>query len=159
MADKKAFVQLDKVKKTAHYESIVVAEDAGLKAGQFVDLGVIDENVDGGEIFTYTKSAVGKTYDGLFVPIHLDYGWHGFDEALQTIAKGKAGRVLIPEKGDIVSFHEDLVTGSVAIGDGVAVGTAGLGIAKAAGEAEVIGKVVAERYIANIGDVVVVRFA
>lgn len=153
---------MDKVKSTAHIESIVVTEDEGLKAGQFINLGVIDENIDGGEIFTYEKAEVGGTFDALFIPIHLDYGFTGFDEATQLVPKGQAGRAYVIEKGNILSFHKDLVSGDLAVGDLVAVGANGLGVTKADEadeDVEVIGKVVAERYLANIGDLVVIRFA
>ena len=69
------------------------------------------------------------------------------------------GRAYIIEAGNTISFSEDLVAVGVAVGDDVAVGANGLGLIKADGVDDVvIGKVIGEDYLANIGELKIVRF-
>lgn len=151
----KVFIHLDKVKATAHIES-VVATAKGLKAGQFVNLKAISEDYDG-EIYEFENATAKGSVDGLVVPVHVDKGYPDFDEAMMVVAEGKAARVYIIEKGNTISFHEDMVKG-VKAGDKLAIGTDGYSLVKTEVETEVVALAVAERYMSNIGDVITVRF-
>lgn len=155
MEDKKVFLHLDKVKSSAHIESIVDEKNV-LKAGQFVDLTVIDEE-NGGEIFKFEKSKPKAKVDGLVVPVHKDYGYADFDEAIQTVRKGEAARVYIIEKGNIISFHKDMM-GAVKVGDKLAIGKDGFALEKTESDEEKVAVAVAEREINNVGEVIAVRF-
>lgn len=150
-----AYVRLDKIKATAHIESVVHTEN--LKNGQFLDLGVLHEDLDG-EAVKVTKTAEGGAKEALLVSEFLNYeGRADFDYTAQVTKAGKAGRAYILEAGNMLSFSTDLATG-VAVGDEVAVGADGLGIKKADGvDDEVIGIAIGEDYLANIGELVVVR--
>lgn len=149
------FIRLDKIKGTAHIETIVHEED--LKNGQFVELGVSDETL-GGEAVLIEKTEEGARPEAIVTTVHVDYGHPDFDETTQVTKAGKAGRAHIIERGDMISFLTDLVEGEVTEGDLVAVAGNGLGIKKAEDEDEAIGKVIREDYMANVGDLVVVRF-
>lgn len=148
------FIRLDKIKKSAHIETVVHNED--LKNGQFVELGVADELL-GGEAVAIEKTAEGARPEAIIATVHLGYGHPDYDETLAVTKAGKAGRAIIIEKGDVISFVSDLAQG-LTVGNDVAVGANGLGIKLAAEGEEVIGKVIREDYMAFIGDLVVVRF-
>lgn len=149
------FIRLDKIKSSAHIETIVHSED--LKNGQFVELGAADEAL-GGEAVLIEKTEAGERPEAIVTTVHLDYGHPDFEETEQVTKAGKAGRAHIIEHGDMISFLTDLVEGQVDNGDEVAVAADGLGIKKAEEEDEVIGKVIRQDYMANVGDLVVVRF-
>lgn len=149
------FIRLDKIKGSAHIETVVHSED--LKNGQFVELGVVDEAL-GGEAVAIEKTAKGARPEALIATVHIGYGHPDFDELNAVTKAGKAGRAIILEKGDVVSFADDLVAAGLEVGSDVAVGVNGLGIKKAELEEEVIGKVISKDYMANVGDLIVVRF-
>lgn len=151
------FIRLDKIKASAHIETIV--HNADLKNGQFVELGASAEEL-GGEAVDITLTAEGERPEAIVTTVHLDYGHPDFDETTQVTKAGKAGRAHIIEKGDMISFLAEeggLATG-VKAGDDVAVGANGLGIKKSELEQEIIGKAIRVDYMPNIGDLVVVRF-
>lgn len=153
------YIRLDKIKGSAHIETVVHTAD--LKNGQFVELGVADEAL-GGEAMGITPTAEGGAPEALITTVHLGYGHPDFDETLAVTKAGKAGRAHIIEKGDFVSFLDDIAggVGALVVGDNVAVGANGLGIKKAdevAGDV-VIGKVVRLDFMPNVGELVVVRF-
>lgn len=151
-----AYVRLDKIKNSAHIESIVHEED--LKNGQFLDLGVLHEDLDG-EATEVTKTAEGGAYQALLVSEFLNYeGRADFDYAAQVTKAGKAGRAYILEPGNMISVTEDLINGTIAVGDDVAIGAEGLGFKKADVDEVVVGKAIGEDYLANIGELLVVRF-
>lgn len=149
------FIRLDKIKDSAHIETIVHTKD--LKNGQFVELGISDETL-GGEAVLIEETEEGKRPEAIVTTVHIGYGHPDFD-VLEAVTKaGKAGRAHIIEHGDIISFLDDMVAGEVVEGDEVTVGAGGLGIKKADVDDEVIGKVIRKDYMANVGDLVVVRF-
>lgn len=148
------FIRLDKIKNSAHIETIVHEQD--LKNGQFVELGASDEAL-GGEAVSIVKTEEGTRPEAIVTTVHLGYGHPDFDEVEAVTKAGKAGRAHIIEHGDMISFLADLVTGVVEDGDDVAVGANGLGIKKAEEGNEVIGKIIRQDYMANVGDLVVVR--
>ena len=150
-----AYVRLDKIKATAHIESVVHSAD--LKNGQFLELGVIDETL-GGEAVDVEMSTVDTKPEAILVTPHLDYGEINFDYAKQVTKAGKMGRAYILEAGNTLSFSADLVAGEPAVGDMVTVGESGLGIKKVTDSEVAIGKVIGTEYLANIGDLTVVRF-
>lgn len=150
-----AFINLDKVKSTAHIESIVAPKD-GLKAGQFVTLGTVSDEHDG-EILNFTPTAAKGKVDGLVAPVHLDYGYGDFDEANQEVKEGKVARVLVIERGDMISFHKEMMP-KVVVGDKLAIDAKGFSLVKAAVDEEAVAIALAERYMPNVGDVVLVRF-
>ncbi|MGX6979036.1 hypothetical protein ACWN8V_07235 [Vagococcus elongatus] len=155
MATDKAFIHLDKIKSSAHMEHIA-APKAGLKAGQFVTLGAVSEDHDG-EVLKYTNTTEKTKVDGLVAPVHLDYGYEDFDESVQVVKEGKIARVLVIERGDIVSMHSEMLTG-VKAGDKLAVGKTGFALQKTESDEEAVAIAIAERYMPNIGDVIAVRF-
>lgn len=155
MATDKAFIHLDKIKSSAHMEHIA-APKAGLKAGQFVTLGAVSEDHDG-EVLKYTNTTEKTKVDGLVAPVHLDYGYEDFDESVQVVKEGKIARVLVIERGDIVSMHSEMLTG-VKTGDKLAVGETGFALQKTESDEEAVAIAIAERYMPNIGDVIAVRF-
>lgn len=155
MATEKAFIHLDKIKGSAHMEHVAAPKE-GLKAGQFVTLGVVSEDFDG-EIVKFEATAAKGKVDGLVAPVHLDYGYSDFDETEQIVKEGKIARVLVVERGDIVSMHKDMM-GSVKVGDKLAVGTKGFALTKTESGEEAVALAITERYMPNIGDVIVVRF-
>lgn len=148
------FIRLDKIKASAHIETIV--HKADLKNGQFVELGASSEGL-GGEAVDITLTEEGKRPEAIVTTVHLDYGHPDYDETKQVTLAGKAGRAHIIEKGDMISFLVDMAEG-VEAGADVAVGANGLGIKVAEEADEVIGKAIRQDYMANIGDLVVVRF-
>lgn len=157
----KNYVRLDKVAGTAHYESVVSA-DAPIVAGQFITLGtVLDESE--GETVDFKKAEEGKAFDAVTCPVYLDKGYPAFNLVEQEVPAGKPARALHPGKGTIISVLKEMAPGVVK-GDKVAVGVDGFGFKKAAagtGDTAgdvVAGTVIAEEYLGNIGDVVVVRF-
>ncbi|MFJ8247299.1 hypothetical protein [Peribacillus asahii] len=123
------FVRLDKIKATAHIESIVASED--LLNGQFLALGELQPDgearqaVPSGDV---TKQLVFHAS----VPLTYEDRSNELDYVLKA---GKTGRGYVLETGDIVSIDDatlvkgDLVvpdpTGFVKDADGVATGLRG----------------------------------
>ena len=149
------FIRLDKIKPSAHIETIVDAEK-DLKNGQFVELGISAEEL-GGDAVNVVLTEEGARPEAIVTTVHMGYGHPDFSETEAVTKAGKAGRAHIIEKGDMISFLTDIATGVVA-GNDVAVGANGLGIKVAEEADEVIGKAIRVDYMANIGDLVVVRF-
>ena len=152
MADKN-YLRLDKVAATDHYES--VKADEVLVNGQFVELGEADLT-DGIEVMNIVKTEEGKAAEAVIAQAHLDYGYLDFDYAKASVAPGKIARALVLHKGQMLSFNAENATG-IAAGDDVAVAADGMGIKKAADGEVVIGKCIRLDYLANIGDLVVIR--
>lgn len=148
------FIRLDKIKNDAHIETIVHEE--ALANGQFVELGVSEEDL-GGEAVAIVKTAEGKRPEAIVTTVHLGYGHPDFDELEAVTKAGKAGRAHIIERGDMIAFLEEMAGGAL-VGNDVTVGANGLGVKPATEEDEVIGKVIRQDYMANIGELVVVRF-
>lgn len=154
MADKN-YIRLDKVSKTAHYES-VAHETEELLAGQFITLGSVLDDSEG-ELVEAVKATAGGAFDAIVVPVYLDKGYPDYDITKDSVKAGKAARALHPEKGTIISINAENATG-LAKGDKVVVGANGLGFKKAAEGETAIATVISLEYLTNIGDLVVVRF-
>lgn len=146
------YVRLDKISSAGHIETTISTED--LRNGQFVELGAIDES-QGGEAVVVEKAEQGALVEALITTPHIDYGNTDYDIREAVTKAGKAGRAHIIQKGDIVSFLQEEV---IANGSEVAIGAGGFGVKLAEEGEEVIGKVIATEYQANIGDLTVVRF-
>lgn len=149
----KAYVRLDKIKPSAHIESVV--SEAVLPNGQWVKFGALDEDL-GGEAIKATKAVKGEKPEGLVTTVHVDYGHPDYNILDQVTKIGKVGRTHIVEEGNRFAFLKDMATG-VAIGDEVTVGEDGFGVAKAEVGNYVVGTAIGEDYLANIGDLVIVR--
>lgn len=150
-----AYVRLDKVKNYAHIESVVHTAD--LKNGQFVELGILDEAL-GGEAVGIAVATEGKKPEAIIVSEFIDYGYPDFDYAKQVTKAGKLARAYVLEAGNTMSFSTDLVEAGLVAGDLVTVDADGLGIRKVVASEEVAGKVIGLDYLANVGDLTVVRF-
>ena len=120
-----AKVFLDKIKATAHIESVVAADPLG--AGQFVKLGLLGED---GESRVATKATDEASAEVFVADAPLSYGDPHFDLGQYVVQPGKAARAYHLEKGDVISVTTDLVTGA-KVGDNLTVGDTGLGFKKA----------------------------
>lgn len=149
----KSYVRLDKIGSDARLESGVAKE--ALKSGQFVMLGAAIDEAEG-EAVEVTKAKVNTIPDAVMAPVFVDYGEFNFDITEQELKAGKAGRAVVLSKGQIISFLEDGKKGTKK-GDKVAVAADGLGVAKTETDEHAIGTVIRKDYLANIGDLVVVR--
>lgn len=151
-----AYVRLDKVKSSAHLESIVNGTD--LVNGTFIELGAVDAMYDG-EAVGVTMTAQGTAPEAILVTEFIDYGHPDYDYTEQVTKAGKMGRAYILERGNVMSFSSDLVPAGLVKGDLVAVGANGVGLIKADGVDDVVvGKVIDLDYLANVGDLVQIRF-
>lgn len=150
----KAYIRLDKVGASDHYETVTSLE--ALQNGQFVDLGAAIEDGEG-EAVAITKTATGKAPDAILTSVFVDKGYPDFDITKQEVKPGKAARALVIKKGQMVSLNKE-ICGEAKKGDDVAVAVNGLGLKKAELEEIVIGKVIREDYLEFIGDLLVVRF-
>ena len=121
-----AKVFLDKIKATAHIESVVASED--LPQGQFVTLGVLGGD---GESRVVTKATDEASADAFVAEAPISYGDPHFDLGSYKAKAGKTARAFHLEKGDVLSVTTDLVSGA-RVGDSLTVGDNGLGFKKAA---------------------------
>lgn len=152
---KKTYIRLDKIGADARLESAVAKE--ALRNGQFIDLGAAVEDAEG-EAVEVTKAKAGKRPEAVMATVFVDYGELDFDITEQELKAGKAGRAVVLQKGQILSFNKEIATGELKKGDDVTVGEDGLGIKKANGSSdEVIGKVIRMDYLNFIGDLVTIR--
>lgn len=131
-----AKVFLDKIKATAHIESVVAQEE--LTNGQFLKLGVLGSD---GESRVATKATGAADAEVFLADAPLSYGDPHFNLADYKVEKGHTARAYHLEKGDVISVTPDLVSGA-NVGDALTIGDSGLGFKKAsdAGMALVIGK-------------------
>lgn len=151
----KAYIRLDKIGADARLESAVAK--AALRNGQFVDLGKALDEAEG-EAVEAEKAKAGKRPEAVMATVFIDYGELDFDITKRELKAGKAGRAVILEAGQILSFNKEIATGELKAGDDVTVGEDGLGIKKADGHSDaVIGKVIRLDYLNFIGDLVTIR--
>lgn len=142
-----AFVRLDKIRATAHLESIVATED--LVNGQFVALGALQAD---GEARLATPAGSGNIVFHHSVPLQYESLAEEKDFALKA---GKAGRGIVLEKGDIVSV---LNTAGHAEGDAVMSDATGfVTLVDPVAEGSVVGEVIALETLGNVGELAVVR--
>jgi hypothetical protein len=106
-----AYVRLDKIKATAHLESIVATQD--LVNGQFVALGALQADGEARAVVPMTGSAGEKL--AFHVSNGLVYGDR--ENELDFVLKaGKEGRAFVLEEGDIVSITLDGIVGTAVKG-------------------------------------------
>ena len=120
-----ALVFLDKIKATAHIESVVAKDELG--AGQFGKLGVLGED---GESRVATKATDEASAEVFVAPEFISYGDPSFKLAEAKVKPGNTARAYHLEKGDVISVTTDLVSGA-KVGDNLTVGDNGLGFKKA----------------------------
>ncbi|MDY7043681.1 hypothetical protein RVS70_05630 [Virgibacillus sp. M23] len=97
------YVRLDKIKSTAHIETIVANQD--LVNGQFVALGQLQAD---GEARSATPS--GDQAEELVFHASVPLTYEDRTNELDFVLKaGKEGRGYVLEQGDIVSVSEDLI--------------------------------------------------
>ncbi|WP_461199361.1 hypothetical protein [Enterococcus sp. N249-2] len=152
---KKNYIRLDRVSKTAHYES-VASDTIELLAGQFVKLGTVLDSSEG-ELVGVEKATAAGEFDAIVVPVYLDKGYPDYDITTDSVKTGKAARALHPTAGTILSINAENAPG-LKKGDKVVVGEDGLGFKKAEDGETAVATVISLEYLTNIGDLVVVRF-
>ncbi|MGX6979029.1 collagen-like protein [Vagococcus elongatus] len=148
-----SFVRLDKVKATAHYESVKVVGDS-LKDGQFVNLStsIGDEE----EAVLVEKAAKGETAQAILCTAHLDYNSSFYDFKNTATDENTLGRALVFENGDTISVNDEISNG-ISVGDKVSIGLDGLGFKKMeSGESE-IGMCIRKDFMTNVGELTVIR--
>ena len=121
-----AKVFLDKIKATAHIESVVASED--MVNGQFLSRGVLGED---GESRVATPATDEASAEVFVADAPLSYGDPHFDLGKYVVKAGETGRAFHLEKGDVISVTTDLVAGA-KVGDNLTIGDKGLGFKKAA---------------------------
>lgn len=148
-----SFVRLDKVKATAHYESVKVVGDS-LKDGQFVNLSasIGDEE----EAVLVEKAVKGETAQAILCTAHLDYNSSFYDFKNTATDENTLGRALVFENGDTISVNDEISNG-ISVGDKVSIGLDGLGFKKMeSGESE-IGMCIRKDFMTNVGELTVIR--
>ncbi|MBK1611781.1 hypothetical protein [Bacillus cereus] len=106
------YVRLDKIKATAHLESVVASED--LQNGQFLELGALQAD---GEARLATPS--GDVTKGLVFHASVPLTYEDRTNELDFVLKaGKVGRAYVLETGNIISISES-ATGGAKKGDKV----------------------------------------
>lgn len=146
-----AYIVLDKIKSTAHYES-VVNDETELKQGQFLTLGVLGED---GETAKATPATGNANADVFLVDAPVSYDDQHFKLDEYVVPAGKVGRAVHLEKGDMISVSPSLVNGA-QVKDSVDVNTDGLGFKKATSGTG-FGMVVAKETVGDYGDMFVIR--
>jgi hypothetical protein len=150
-----AYVRLDKIKPTAHIESIVATVD--LVNGQFVELGALSAD---GEARQATPSG-DKTKKLVFhvsVPLTYEDRTNELDFVLKA---GKVGRGYVLEDGDIISISKSAVTGgTVDVGALVNPAPTGFNVVDGAETAEGLhGEIIAIENDAIAGELAVIRIS
>jgi hypothetical protein len=144
-----AYVRLDKIKPTAHIESIVASED--LVNGQFLALGALQAD---GEAFEATPS--GDQAEQLVfhasVPLTYEERTNELDFVLKA---GKVGRGYVLEAGDVVSISLDGVTGEAVKGAKVNPAPTGFAVDVAG----TLGEIIAIENDAIAGQLAVIRIS
>lgn len=120
-----AKVFLDKIKATAHIESVVAKDE--LTNGQFCALGVLGAD---GESRVATKATNETDAEVMVADAPISYGDPHFALASYTVKPGNTARAYHLEKGDVISVTTDLVAGA-KVGDALTIGEAGKGFKKA----------------------------
>lgn len=140
------YVRLDKIKATAHIESIVAVTD--LNNGLFLELGELQADGEARKV-TVSADTTKQLVFHASVPLTYEDRTNEMDFVLKA---GKVGRGYVLETGDIVSIdHATLVKGDKVIPDvdGFAVGT----------PAGLHGEVIAVEFDAIVGRLAVIRIS
>lgn len=150
-----AYVRLDKIKPTAHIESIVSNVD--LQNGVFVELGALQ--ADGEARFATPSGDQTKTL-AFHVSVPLTYEEHK-NELDFVLKAGKVGRAYILESGDIISIQASAVTGgTVAVGAKVVPSATGFDVVDGAEKVgKLHGEIIAIENDAIAGQLAVIRIA
>lgn len=145
------YVRLDKIKATAHIESIVATQD--LQNGQFLSLGDLQAD---GEARKATPSA--DVSEGLVFHASVPLTYEDQTNELDFVLKaGKVGRAYVLETGDIISISESAVSGGVVKGDKVIPAVNGFAKASVAKPTGLHGKILDIEVDAVAGKLVVIR--
>jgi hypothetical protein len=147
-----AYIKLDKIKATAHLESVVATED--LVNGQFLALGELQAD---GEARLATPS--GDVSEDLVYHVSNGLVYRDDENELDFVLKaGKEGRGYVLETGNIVSVSADGITEGADKGDIVVPSATGWAIHTAPEAPEGLqGKVIAVDFDAIAGQMFVVR--
>lgn len=149
-----SFIRLDKVRASAHYESVLV-EEGEYFDGQFFNLGKsLDED---GEVVKGHPVAKGEGAHAILCRVHIDYGVPHYDIREQSTSKGEVGRVLIFADGDMVGVTND-ASMNIVEGDKVSIGKDGFGFKKLEDGEVQIGECIRKDFVTNIGELNVIRF-
>lgn len=149
-----SFIRLDKVPSSAHYETIEVGVDKDYYDGQFFNLGV-SLDLDG-EVVEAKEAKEGQRAIGLLCSVNIDYTSNTDMLVSSKLTKGDIGRVLILQKGNIISFSRQIAKG-LKVGEKVTVAENGYGLKKASDNDYVVGQVIRLDHMTNIGELIVVR--
>lgn len=149
-----SFIRLDKVPSSAHYETIEVGTDKDYYDGQFFNLGV-SLDLDG-EVVEAKEAKEGQRAIGLLCSVNIDYTSNTDMLVSSKLTKGDIGRVLILQKGNIISFSREIAKG-LKVGEKVTVAENGYGLKKASDDDYVVGQVIRLDHMTNIGELIVVR--
>lgn len=148
------FVRLDKIRASAHIESIVATED--LLDGQWLQLGALQYD---GEAYAATPS--GNQGGDEYLVFHASNGliYDQRQNELDFVLKaGKAGRAFVVETGNVISISEDgIAAGNPAIGATVIPHADGFAVGAAPEGSGISGRVIAHDYDENAGRLIVIR--
>lgn len=158
MADKKAYIRLDKVGASDSYESVIA--EAPLFNGQFINLGVVDDTL-GYDLAKATNATEGAKPDAVVCSVLIDYGNTDYEITEDFIPAGKAARALVLRAGQAISILKEQAP-DVAVGDAVTVGAEGFGVKKATAAGEdgaevVLGTAIRADYLNYVGDLITIR--
>ncbi|MFC9727585.1 hypothetical protein [Bacillus cereus] len=104
------YVRLDKIKSSAHLESIIA--DVDLVNGQFVALGALEADGEARKV-TPSGDVAKKLVFHASVPLTYLERQTELDFVLE---KGRVGRGFVLEEGDIISIEKKGVSGAMAKG-------------------------------------------
>jgi len=104
------YVIMDKIKATAHLESIVATTD--LQNGQFLELGALQADGEA-RLATPSGDQTKQLVFHMSVPLTYEDRQNELDFVLKA---GKEGRSFVLETGNTVSISESAVTGTVVVG-------------------------------------------
>lgn len=147
------FVRLDKVKGSAHLESIVANTD--LENGVFVELGALQADGEA-RLATPSGDQAKELVFHVSVPLTYEDRTNELDFVLKA---GKIGRAYVLEHGDIISVPVTGVTGgTVSVGAFVNPASTGFNVVDGAETKGALhGEIIAIESQANVGNLAVIR--
>lgn len=146
------YIRLDKIKATAHLESIVATVDMG--NGIFAKLGDLHEEGEAREVAPMVDGDVDIV---LVASVPTQYRDDEVEKDF-VLKAGKFGRGYVMETGNEVSFSEDLVTGVVTDGAFVKVTGTGVEIVTLRPTDALHGVVLGQEEDVNVGTLTLIRF-
>lgn len=148
------YVIMDKIKATAHLESIVATTD--LQNGQFVELGALQTDGEARLAIPSGDQAKQLVFH-MSVPLTYEDRQNELDFVLKA---GKEGRAFVLETGNVISINKSAVTGDVVVGAKVNPSATGFDVVDGA---EVVGKLHGEVIAIDIdaiaGQMAVIRIS